>query len=146
MLDRKAILTQEHKDHLKSYGYQVVDQVTIGPYDLVLTRFALLGNSYHLAMQKDGQDFADAEQQMEKYPGSIEAKPSEFIPIINKWIQKYGVLYVSSNNRRKARIYEKILKHLGYQTETMDLFGSLITTIETPAPINPIATIRFNIV
>lgn len=143
-MDRKAVITQEHLDHLEAYGYQMVEAVKIGDYDLVLT-YSKLMNAYHIAMQRDGMDFADITQQLEKYPEPIGARMSEAVPTLNRWIQKYKTLWISGNDPRKVRVYQKILARLGFKMESFNLFGTTLVSINSLAPVRT-AKVRFNLI
>lgn len=118
----KAIVTQEQKDTLEAFGYDVVESVAIGQYDLVLTYFQLFDN-YHLAIQRDGQEFSNLEQMMSKTPNSIGARMSEAIPVINKWIKQYGELWIASHNPSKTKVYKRILERLGYSVREEIMMG-----------------------
>lgn len=129
----QAKLSEENIEHLQAYGYQVVETVELGAYDLTLTYMKMM-DAYHIAMQRDGRDFADIVQQTTKFPEAIGAKMSEAIPILNRWIRKYKILWISGNDSRKVRVYEKILRRLGYKMESYDMFGTKLITIDTPVP------------
>jgi hypothetical protein len=146
MNNRKAVITQEHIQNLNQYGYRVVDSASLGggTYNLVLT-YSELMESYHLAMQRDGYDFADITQTMDKFPEPIGAQMSEAIPILNKWIQEYKTLWVSGDNPRKVRVYGKILRRLGYKYESFSLMGVTLLSISEPAPLRISSGVHFKV-
>jgi hypothetical protein len=125
-------VSDDQKESLSQYGYEVVDEVEIGEYDLVLTLFPLLG-SYNLALQRQGMDFSDPGQQMTKTPATLGVNLTLAIPFIDDWIRKYGTLWVGGNNPHKMRVYEKILTRLGYTMEKGELFGYVMMGISSPS-------------
>lgn len=129
---KQSKITDEQKKNLNQFGYELVEDVEVGGYDLALTHFPLLG-AYHLALQRQGQDFSSPEQQMTKIPGGISADMTLAIPTIDKWIKKYKELWIGGDNPSKIPVYEKILKRLGYTPDKMDFMGLTLMSIDKPS-------------
>lgn len=137
---KSSAISDEQKNNLAQYGYEVVEEAEVGGYDLVLTHFPLL-DAYHLALQRKGLDFSDPEQQMQKIPGGVDADMTKAIPVINQWIKKYKELWVAGNNPSKTPVYLKILKRLGYSPVVEDLMGIQMVSISEPS--SKVASLKF---
>jgi hypothetical protein len=109
-------LTSNQIKTLDSYGVNVVEQQSVGNYDIALLRspFHLIhfDSAYILLFQREGLDATDHGQQM------ITVPPSDFsvselvkvLKIIRGWIPKYGSIIIQSANPRNMRIYKKALE------------------------------------
>lgn len=125
-------ISDKQKHDLEQYGYQYVDEASVGDYDLVLTHFPLL-DAYHIALQRKGRDFTDHEQQTQKFPADLGANISLAVPTLNRWLARYGELWIGGDNPAKVPVYERLLKRLGYTTDSMDLMGMKLVSITKPS-------------
>lgn len=131
-MEKHSRISDKQKQDLEQYGYQYVDEASVGDYDLVLTHFPLL-DAYHIALQRKGRDFTDHEQQTQKFPADLGANISLAVPTLNQWLARYGELWIGGDNPAKVPVYERLLKRLGYTTDSMDLMGMKLVSITKPS-------------
>lgn len=115
-------------------GDKVVDEVTIGDYEVFVLKSGIVPGLHLLGMQRIGSDAFDLSQQLTKQPntrgtGSI----ADLKQTIEGWLQKYGQLVIGSHNPEKARQYERLAKRLGFKVDTKTIAGLEMPVIEKTA-------------
>lgn len=103
-------------------GNEVVEEVNIGDYELYLTRIQVPGQRakmYQMGMQRTGQDFTDPQQQMERVTprlwGSFDRRA--FKTTVQRWLDQYHLLVVSSLSSTKTRLYGMALRAMGFRPQ-----------------------------
>lgn len=124
----ETLTSEQGKAMLEHHGFQVQEEMRIGGYDLLLV-YHVPTRTYHLAIQRVGNDFTSIEQQKSRIPASLAALPSEFYPAIAYWIQRHGQLYMASHDQRKSQSYPRILRRLGFEVTQTEFCGVLLHTV-----------------
>ena len=121
---KKSAILDETLDRLEQINTHIVDNREIEGYDIVLTEGENYDQNYdsptmyQIAIQREGYDFSNPQQQMEKrkidHIPNIDVFVNELKNIITEWVQKYGRIYIGSLNTKKTPKYVSILKYLGF--------------------------------
>ena len=126
MLYIKEELTDKQARFLNSVGEKVIDSILLKGYELYLLKSnnefmnrLYDGIIYNLALQKEGRDFTNPDQQFEKIP--FESLPKSIIPLmmdkLKEWIGKYGNLVADSYNESKLDQYKKLFNRFKISIE-----------------------------
>jgi hypothetical protein len=115
--------------YTSTYGYKVIDVYDIEKYSVVLLRaidrkivLLLTQNNiplYQIAIERQGSDFSNIEQQNKKLtliPGLKILKATYMIKKkITEWINRFGPVTIGTYNERKSKIYLSLLSKLGFK-------------------------------
>jgi len=120
-----SVILDETYDRLKQINTHIIDNREIEGYDIVLTEGQNYDQNYdspvmyQIAIQREGYDFSNPQQQMEKrkidHIPNIDVFVSQLKNIITEWVQKYRRIYIGSLNTKKTTKYISILKFLGFK-------------------------------
>ena len=115
-------LTPMGEQRIQISGNEVVENVDIGDYELYLIRIRVSGQQmymYQMGMQRAGQDFTDIQQQAERITpklwGSFDRRA--FKATVQRWLDQYHLLVVSSHNSTKTKLYGLALRALGFRPQ-----------------------------
>lgn len=118
-----AAVQPEAKDRLGALGQEVVEEVTIGDYDLFVTYDRNFG-VYQVGMQRLGMDASDIEQQAEQQKQQHgRGSRAEVRAVVQGWVDKYHLLIIGSMNPAKTEKYVRLLKALGFKPVQRELMG-----------------------
>lgn len=97
-------------------GYTLLDKVSAGDYELKLWQGIAHVNSVprkfsEISLAAHGRSF-DPESQKQKYTGSVSAlgHRHELLAVIERWLKRYGELFVGSYNSHKLALYHKLFQ------------------------------------
>lgn len=124
-------VSETGKQYMQLSGDKVVDEATVGDYELFVLKSGQLPGLHLLGMQRVGSDAFDLGQQMGQQVNNVgNGTRAEFKKVLNTWLQKYGQLVIGSHNPEKTRKYEILLKWLGYPVKTRTEMGIPLPYIE----------------
>lgn len=114
-------ISQSQKQSLTNMGLDVVEEETVGEYEIVLVedinRTGIYQETnYSVGFQRKGRDFISPSDQMSKQaPDELSLNHlkqtiplEQMIPILKSWVEQYGKIAIGSYNPRKTKIYKKI--------------------------------------
>lgn len=123
---KKSKITPDQKEILDFSMLDIIEEYTIGVYDLVLLYDNTLG-IHQVAIQRHGRSFTDIGDQLESIPNLPEASLSQFKAILQGWVHKYKKLLIKSHNDKKTRQYARILKAMGFHGEIKEtILGDMV--------------------
>ncbi len=114
-------------NHLKNYGYKLIDKRVINKYILFLVKEPHKG-LYEIGITSNNRDFTTPQSQ-EKIPGvgggDEFSTAKEFKKTIKDWLNKYSPIYVGSLNKNKTLKYYNILSRLGFNVGRIEHNNSI---------------------
>jgi len=118
------------REYMEMSGDEIVEEVTIGDYELFVMQTGIIPDLYQIGMQRVGMDAFSLEQQSERQPGGLgRGSLKEMARVINGWIAKYGALAIASHNPEKTAMYTKLAKILGYEVKNRNIMGMQVPCI-----------------
>ena len=118
-------------------GDKIVEEATIGEYELMVVKSGMIPNIYQVGLQRIGMDAFDPMQQLTKTPNSRgKGSLAEVKRVLNHWLQKYGELVIASHNPDKTPLYVAMVKRLGFKVDNLNLMGWRIPCISKTAAID----------
>lgn len=126
---KEVFLLESFHDHdyYTNFGMEVVEDVDISGYSLVLLKFdrsiaAILSQMgspmYQLAIEREGMDFTNLmhQQQTGTINRDIRIMSSirDIKRMIDSWIDKYGNISVGTYNDKKREQYRRLLSMMGF--------------------------------
>jgi predicted RNase H-related nuclease YkuK (DUF458 family) len=115
-------------------GDKIVEEATIGEYELMVVKSGMIPNIYQVGLQRIGMDAFDPMQQLTKTPNSRgKGSLAEVKRVLNHWLQKYGELVIASHNPDKTPLYVAMVKRLGFKVDNLNLMGWRIPCISKTA-------------
>jgi 2'-5' RNA ligase len=118
-----AAVEPEAKERLDTLGQDVVEERTIGDYDLFVTYDRNFG-VYQIGMQRVGMDASDIGQQAERQRQDRgRGDRRELVATVQGWVDKYHLLIIGSMNPAKTEKYVRLLRMLGFKPIQKELMG-----------------------
>lgn len=128
---KQALLDERSKSLLEQAGFGKKDEFFSGPYELYLMHHPHFG--YQLGLQTRDTQFANIEQQKSKIPMHEDVQNVDVLAMRNKiasWIQEYGELKVASHDAKKTNKYKSILRAMGFEVRTENMYGAEILLVD----------------
>jgi len=126
-------LSREAQQYLDFSGDKILDDVTIGDYELFLVKSGMIPNTYQIAFQRKGFDALNPEQQsQQQIQNRGKGSRKELTGVIDKWVRQYGPLIAASFNPEKTQKYVNILNRFGYKIGQKNFMGVELPTIQAP--------------
>lgn len=112
-----APLAEGAEQRLRQNMMHPLEAEIIGDYELHLIGSALMPYP-QLALQREGRDFTDLDQQFDETPRE---RGKFSLPLakstINKWLEKYKGLFAATHDPSKLKAYKVLLTRLGFKPE-----------------------------
>jgi hypothetical protein len=103
-------------------GNKIIESYSKYGYDVFLTHWEQF-DIYQIAIQQNGRDFTDINQQFEKK--KLKTFPKlygiyELIKLIKEWKHKYKPIYIGTPNEERSKKYFRILSAFGFNLKEDD--------------------------
>lgn len=115
----ELLLLMKDLERINQNGEDLVEEVEIGPFILILTRNKETGN-YQVGLTTSNKEFTTIDSQQdvetEKSQTDIIQSWKKITNKIKEWVDKFSLLFVGSFNHNKVKKYHKILSRFGLNT------------------------------
>lgn len=120
--------TPQQIEQFTSMGIDVVENKTIGMYDVALLSGDLyqehFGTPYTIGFQRQGRNAISYEEQMGQAPSIVSPDKfslldmKEVLNTIIRWRKRYGVMVIGSYNPRNTQIYARVFRRFNIPFST----------------------------
>lgn len=128
-------LTESFHDHdyYTNFGMEIVEDVDISGYSLVLLKFdrsiatvlnQMGASMYQLAIEREGMDFTNLIHQQQTGTINRDVRIMSSIRdikrMIGSWIDQYGNISIGTYNEKKREQYRRLLSMMGFDCAMID--------------------------
>lgn len=122
-------ITDVQRNFFDNMGFEIVEDLDIGQYDLVLLRHDMyeyaMGTGYTVGLQRKGRDFTSFEDQhIKKNIDSLNLHDLKIaLDAVISWLPKYGSISIGSFDERKNSFYERVFRRAGINIQWKTTLG-----------------------
>ena len=119
------LMMQQDMDRISSYGMELVDEFTAGPYEASLVKSSY-GNNYQVGLTTVGHLFAASQNQQNKRTEQnqrvIIENLKHIMHKVREWYNTYGMdqIMIGSFNSNKVPKYRSIFKKFGWNVSDIE--------------------------